>query len=597
LSCIIGCTASNLELGRSVAEFLGRFLVSTAAVAEWLLVVEHLYDGSMFEELSGAQLAIALAGVDVGSLEADAALGYALAAARLAGWAAAAEGAGLAQLRDRYPTFESAANRDLHHLDTDRLVAAEVRTGYGCSQIAASAKINFAVFLRDIPAVAEALAAGVIRLEHARLLARETAPLAGDPLLQAAVIRELLAANAVNLDATGSGWTMRQWVLRTARAVLQADPSRAEQAAADTRAERHVWHSTDTAHAHGIFGVSGPVEQTAACHTAVDTLARQWQTDGRAGSLDQLRFDAAHALLTGTTTGAAQPDGGARPAGGGLVGQVTIPLSALVGVDDTPGELAGVGPVPASVARELMAQAAVWERLLTDPVDRHVVVQDVKTYRPTEAMRRFVRARGGGVCAGRGCGHRHHLQADHVIPWPAGPTSVANLAPLCPADHNAKTHTGWTHTLDPESGALTQTSPLGRVYTTGPASPVTPTGRRADPPRLRPDLIGVNETHEDGFFPSGEPPPDPAEEETAPPDLLGDTDRWPIIARTIARRQFDPRPVLALAAVWAEAAERKLIDKLHAEAEASTDYQLIAAINAEYLAEDNAQDPPEYLAA
>jgi hypothetical protein len=103
------------------------------------------------------------------------------------------------------------------------------------------------------------------------------------------------------------------------------------------------------------------------------------------------------------------------------------------------------------------------------------------------------------------------------------------------------------------------------------------------------------------LFPTGEPPPDPAEEESAPPDLLGDADRWPIIAGSIARRLFDPRPVLALAAAWADAhadaAERALVDRLHAEVEASTDYQLIAEINAEYLAEDNTQHPDYDLAA
>jgi hypothetical protein len=288
-----------------------------------------------------------------------------------------------------------------------------------------------------------------------------------------------------------------------------------------------------------------------------------------------------------------------------LVGQVTVPLSALVGVDDAPGELAGVGPIPASVARDLIAQAAISQRLLTDPVDGHVVVQDVKTYRPTEAMRRFVRARTGGVCAGRGCGHRHHLQADHVTPWPAGPTGVANLAPLCPADHNGKTHTDWAHALDPDTGALTQTSPLGRTYTTGPAPPPGPTGRQADPSRLRPDLISPDDLHEfddkDGIFPTGEPPPEPGEEDTAPPDLLADTDRWPtiarVIARTVSRNRFSTRWIRALADARAEAAERALIDQMHAEAEASTDYQLIAKINAEYLADDNAQEIPQYLAA
>jgi HNH endonuclease len=462
-----------------------------------LVVVEHLYDWSMFEDLSGAELAAALAGVEVGSLDADAALGYALAAARLAGWVAAAEGAGLAQLKQTYPAFESAVDKEVHRLDTDRLILAEVRAAYGCSQVAASIKISFAEFLRDNPAVASALAAGVIRLEHARLLDRETVALAGNLALRAAVIDVLLAGHAAALGATGSGWTLRQWAWRTGRAVLEADPSRSEQAADDTRAERRVWHHADTAHAQGVFGVAGPVEHTAACHAAVDTLARRWRAEGRAGSLDQLRFDAAVGLLTGAEH---------TDHGGGVVGQVTMPLSSLVGVDDAPGELAGVGPIPASVARLLMAQAALWERLLTDPVDGHLVAQDIKRYRPTAAMRRFLRARAGGVCAARGCGHRYDLQLDHLIPAPDGPTTVDNLAPLCPGDHNAKTHGGWAHTLDPHSGSLTQISPLGRRYTTAPTPPVAPTGLRADPPRPKPDPTEFNDEY---FFPTGEPPPGP----------------------------------------------------------------------------------------
>ena len=557
-----------------------------------MLVIEHVYDWVMFEELSGAELATALAGVDVASLDADAALSYALATARLAGWVAAAEGAGLAQLRQAYPVFESSIDQETHHLDTDRLVLAEVRTAYGCSQVAASGKITFAQFLRDVPAVARALATGEIRLEHARLLERETAALASTPGLRTAVVGELLAGNAGCLKATGSGWTMRQWMLRTCRAVLEADPSRAEQAAADTRTERRAWHTADTANAAGVFGLAGPVEQTAACHAAIDELARRWQTEGRAGTLDQLRFDAAVGLLTDTDQ---------HPGTSTVVGQVTMPLSSLVGVDDAPGELTGVGPIPASVAREMMAQASVWRRLLTDPVDGHVVTQHIKTYRPTEAMRRFVHTRSGGVCSSRGCGHRHNLQADHVTPFPAGPTSVHNLAPLCPGDHNGKTHAGWVHVLDPDTGELTQTSPLGRSYRTTPTPPVTSTGLHADLPDLRarfPDFP------DDALFPTGEPPPEPADDETAPPDRLSDVDRWTSIAATIrdrariARRNQRARQRAAAdAAAQAEAAEQALIDQLHAELEATTDYQVIAAINAECLAEDLAQYLADDLAA
>ena len=299
-------------------------------------------------------------------------------------------------------------------------------------------------------------------------------------------------------------------------------------------------------------------------------MARRWRAEGRAGSLDQLRFDAAVGLLTGAEQ--------ASP-GGGVVGQVTIPLSSLVGADDAPGELAGVGPIPASLARQLMAHASVWRRLLTDPVDGHLVSQDVKSYRPTEAMRRFLHARTGGICSSRGCGHQQHLQADHLTPWPDGPTNVTNLTPLCPGDHNAKTHGGWTHALDPESGALTQTSPLGRTYTTGPSPPPAPTGRSGDPPRPRPVPTGFDDHY---FFPTGEPPPDPAEDETAAPDRLPDADRWPTIAATIRDRARIARQRRRAA----QAAEQALINQLHAELETTTDHQLIAAINAEYLTED-----------
>ncbi len=524
----------------------------------------------MFEDLSGAGLAAALASVDVGSLDADGALGYALAAARLAGWVAAAEGAGLAQLKQTYPGFESAVDEEVHRLDIDRLVVHEVRAAYGCSQVAASAKIGFAEFLRDIPTVAAALATGVIRAEHARLVERETAPLAGNPWLRTAVVEELLAGHADCLEATGSGWTLRQWAWRTGRAVLEADPTRVEQAVADTRAERRVWHHADTAHAHGVFGLAGPVQDTAACHAAVDALARRWQAEGRAGTMDQLRFDAAVGLLTGAEH---------TDHGGGLVGQVTLPLSSLIGVDDAPGELTAVGPIPASVAREMMAQASVWRRLLTDPVDGHLVTQHIKTYRPTTAMRRFVHTRTGGVCAARGCGHRHGLQADHVVPAPGGPTSVDNLAPLCPGDHNGKTHAGWAHTLDPHTGALTQTSPLGRTYTTAATPPVAPTGIRGDPPHER--FLPVD-LDDDYFFPTGEPPPEPAEDESAPPDRLQDVDRWPQIAETIRDRARIARRNRRATA----AAEQTLIQRIHAELEATTDYQLIAAVNTEYLTED-----------
>ncbi|MGH4019142.1 MAG: DUF222 domain-containing protein, partial [Pseudonocardiaceae bacterium] len=46
--------------------------------------------------------------------------------------------------------------------------------------------------------------------------------------------------------------------------------------------------------------------------------------------------------------------------------RVTVPFSMLLGLDEQPAELAGYGPLPAHVARQLAADG-VWRRILTDP--------------------------------------------------------------------------------------------------------------------------------------------------------------------------------------------------------------------------------------
>jgi hypothetical protein len=143
-----------------------------------------------------------------------------------------------------------------------------------------------------------------------------------------------------------------------------------------------------------------------------------------------------------------------------VAANVTVAMSTLLGLDDAPGELAGVGAVPVEVARELASQAVVWRRLLTDPADGHL------------------------VCASRGCTARHGLQIDHDVPYPQGPTSATNNVPLHQPHHDGKTCGAWAHVLDPDTGALRQVSPLGRCYTTrAPADATVNCGGRPRAPR------------------------------------------------------------------------------------------------------------------
>jgi hypothetical protein len=170
----------------------------------------------------------------------------------------------------------------------------------------------------------------------------------------------------------------------------------------------------------------------------------------------------------------------------------------------------------AALCRLVAVYSECGRRLLTDPADGHLVVQAVRSYRPTAAMRAFVLARAGGVCASRGCTARHGLQIDHDEPYPAGPTSASNTVPLHQPHHDGKTCGAWRHRLDPRTGVLRQVSPLGRVYSTRALAPLggvlgAPPGRVDEAALLAEDLARRPD-------PPPEPPPGPEEEATHPPD-------------------------------------------------------------------------------
>ncbi len=90
-----------------------------------------------------------------------------------------------------------------------------------------------------------------------------------------------------------------------------------------------------------------------------------------------------------------------------------------------------------------------------------------RTYRPGAALARLVRARDG-TCRYPGCATpAGRCDLDHVTPYPAGPTTAANLQTLCRTHHGFKHHGGWTVTMTPD-GVCTWTAPNGRSHTTHP---------------------------------------------------------------------------------------------------------------------------------
>jgi hypothetical protein len=118
-----------------------------------------------------------------------------------------------------------------------------------------------------------------------------------------------------------------------------------------------------------------------------------------------------------------------------------VSLAALLGLRDDPAEIAGVGPVPAALARELAADGT-WRAWITDAAGA-VTATGAAGYTPPAAVARLVRAREP-YCRFPGCRQpAPRCDLDHAIPWPRGATVPENLGPLCRRHHGLKTHLGW----------------------------------------------------------------------------------------------------------------------------------------------------------
>ena len=98
---------------------------------------------------------------------------------------------------------------------------------------------------------------------------------------------------------------------------------------------------------------------------------------------------------------------------------VTVPAGTLLGLGGEPAHLAGYGPIPDALAREL-AQDGVWRRVLTDPATGAVLDVGRSQHDPPADLDRFVRVRDG-MCRFPGCRRQAAgCDLDHTVPYPDG---------------------------------------------------------------------------------------------------------------------------------------------------------------------------------
>ncbi len=249
--------------------------------------------------------------------------------------------------------------------------------------------------------------------------------------------------------------TTGQLTARIRKLCIETDPADAERRYADAVAERRVFAEPTEVGTANLLGLDLPPNRVAAITRHINQLARRLRGSGEARTMDQLRADVFLDLLGGTATGT-----------GGAV-EIQVDLGTLAELSDSPGELAGYGPVIADIARQVTEHQAKsqWHYTVTDPDTGHTLHTGVTRRRPTAAQRRQVQARSS-TCVFPGCRMPAvECDLDHRTPYSAGgPTVADNLAPLCRHDHRIRHAAGWTHQPLPD-GDHQWTTALGHTYT------------------------------------------------------------------------------------------------------------------------------------
>ncbi|MFD9958916.1 DUF222 domain-containing protein [Amycolatopsis sp. NPDC058986] len=205
-----------------------------------------------------------------------------------------------------------------------------------------------------------------------------------------------------------------------------------------------------------------PGEQAGAIYASVDRAARKARRlPGETRTTEQLRAD----VFADRLLAARHGDAGVR-----ADIHVYVDLLTLAGLNKKPAELAGYGPIPAWLARQIATDPnSTWTRLITDPDTGQLLSVGRRKYRPPANLDGFIRVRDR-ECGTPGC-HRpaQFADIDHVDDWHAknGETSVDNLGGRCGFHHKVKDEPGWQH-IPHKDGSYTIITPTGRRFTHGP---------------------------------------------------------------------------------------------------------------------------------
>jgi hypothetical protein len=359
------------------------------------------------------------------------------------------------------------------HRFATEAAAAEIRAALRLTRRATDTELTFALELRDrLPRVWAALAAGDVDVRRAKTIAHHTYHLT---TATAHNVVEQIIELAPQL-------TTGQLAARLKRLCIDADPEEAKHRYETAVEERRLVARPNVDGTTTLVGHQLPPNLAAAAMARINHIAKRLRRQGDHRTIDQLRADIYLDILNGTKTSEGQSCG---PRG---VIDLNVDLTTLLKLTETPGELAGYGPVIADIARQVAADSpnAEWRytvngdgpggtmlngTMLNGTMLNGTVLNGTVRRRPTTAQTRAVEIRNP-TCIFPGCRMpATSSDLDHTTPYSeGGATTTDNLAPLCRHDHRIRHRQQWTYQPLP-NGDHQWTTKLKHTYTASGTPP------------------------------------------------------------------------------------------------------------------------------
>jgi hypothetical protein len=335
----------------------------------------------------------------------------------------------------------------------------DVATALRLSPTAAQNRIDVArVLVGHLPNTISALATGEISAAHATVIAKETATAIRNGLSDDAVFRiEQTALAHAEFHTPG------QVATKVKTTIAKLAPDEFEEIVDRARDSRRVSCYPE---ADGMATVVAilPAEDAQTVMKSIEAYVLKKDSEDAAEwsilSADMKRADALTFIASQALASIADD---VRPHRRPITISVAIDLPTLLGLAENPGQLAGYGAIPASVARKLAADGT-WQRFVSDPTTGNLLDFGREKYTPPQELVDYLLARDR-ICRFPGCRRTgQSSDIDHAHSWESGgETNPANLGLLCRRHHRMKTHGGWSLESNPDGSCLWK-SPKGKSF-------------------------------------------------------------------------------------------------------------------------------------